>query len=223
MRLRVWRYLLPLFLITSGAASADAAPADAPGNDATSAWRALACAANGGRDITAQGHLSVGEDVTAVVVCQYPAASADAATPRAKAALGVGGPIQTSPVTATLHPPAGDFSLAAGNPLPVSCSTDLAIARWPNLPAVSNGTSKFNCRGYNVNQSSVGCGVQWSGPTSVTVGATPYGGSASVSFTCAATHLGAFSTVMDYSYNDPTYQRITYSAQGVFGTINVRP
>jgi hypothetical protein len=219
MRLRVWRYLLPIFLVLHGAAPRAETPAAASAPQAH-AWRALYCAANGGRDITEQGQLSVGEDVTAVAVCQYPAA--DAAAPRAKAAAAVGGPIQLSPVTATLHPPAGDFSLSAGNPLPVSCSADLAIARWPNLPAVSNGTSKFNCRGYNVGQSSVGCGVQWSGPTSVTVGATPSGGSASVNFTCAATRLGAISTVMDYSYNDALYQRIFYSAQGVFGTINVR-
>jgi hypothetical protein len=220
MRLRVWRYLLPIFLTLHGVATRADTPA--AGTPQPQAWRALYCAANGGRDITAQGQLSVGEDVTAAVVCQYPAANATDAAPRAKATAGVGGPIQLSPVTATLHPPAGDFSLSAGNPLPVSCSADLAIARWPNLPAVSNGTSKFNCRGYNVGQSSVGCNVQWSGPTSVTVGATPSGGSASVNFTCAATHLGAFSTVMDYAYNDAVYPRIFYSAQGVFGTINVR-
>ncbi|SMG00510.1 hypothetical protein [Burkholderia singularis] len=201
--------------------SASAVP-PAPGEKA---WRTLFCESNGGRDVTDQGKLSTGPDVTAAVVCQYP----ESGNPRAAARQNeyaknaVAGPIPTTPVSATLHPPSGSFSIAAGNPLAVSCSADLYIAPWAGLPARSNGTSTFNCRGYNVGQSSVGCNVQWSGPTTVAVGASPYGASASVNFTCAATHVGAISSVMDYSYRDPIYQRITYSAQNVFGTINIQP
>ncbi|WP_052113870.1 hypothetical protein [Burkholderia pseudomallei] len=218
--------IIDLACVHGGAAWAGSAGAATAEGDAKS-WRCLLCAANGGRDITDQGALKVGGDVTAAVVCQYPdpAARASADTrAHAKANAGVvGGPILSTPVTANLRVPGGTFSLAAGNPLPLSCGVDLAIARWPNTPAVSQGTSTFNCRGYNVGSSSNGCSVQWSGPTPVTVGATPYGGGTTLHFTCVATHLGAFSTVTDYAYRDPLDPRIWYDVRDRFGTVNVQP
>jgi hypothetical protein len=191
-----------------------------PASPDVQTWRTLFCGANGGRDITSQGKLNVGENVGAVVVCQYPQAAADTASARRAPQVAAPNSIFPSPVTATVHPPAGTFSLAQGNPAPISCSADIAIAATAGLPAVSNGTSTFNCRGYNYGQSSLGCGVQWSGPTAVTIGATPFGGSASVNFTCAILNYGAFSSVMDYTYQDTTYPRLSYSVQGIFGTIN---
>ncbi|ABC35426.1 hypothetical protein BTRA_3996 [Burkholderia thailandensis USAMRU Malaysia  len=223
--------IIDLACLHGGAAWAGGVGAAPLAGDAK-ALRNLLCAANGGRDITDQGTLKAGGDVTAVVVCQYPepaaharaagARGADAASAAVSASV-AGGPILSTPVIANLRVPGGTFSLAAGNPLPLSCGVDLAIARWPNTPAVSQGTSTFNCRGYNVGSSSNGCSVRWSGPTPVTVGATPYGGGTTLNFACTATHLGAFSTVTDYSYRDPVDPRIWYDVRDRFGTVNVQP
>lgn len=216
-------FLFIVAFVPSVSAFADPATADTSSKADIKAVRQLLCSAGGGKDITDSGTLSIGEDVRAVAVCLYPGRSVSRASdtlPRENAAFG---PLPTTPVTASLHPPSGNYSLSNGNPFTTSCSVDLHIAPWAGLPAVSNGTSTFNCRGYNVGNSSVGCNVKWSGPTSVNVGQAPYGGSAAVNFSCAATYQGATSTVMDYSYRDSVYVRINYSVQGVFGVVNVSP
>ncbi|MGW9692053.1 hypothetical protein ACWGKV_24285, partial [Burkholderia pseudomallei] len=106
--------IIDLACVHGGAAWAGSAGAATAEGDAKS-WRSLLCAANGGRDITDQGALKIGGDVTAAVVCQYPdpAARASADTrAHAKANAGVvGGPILSTPVTANLRVPGGTFSL----------------------------------------------------------------------------------------------------------------
>nr|WP_230961735.1 hypothetical protein [Burkholderia thailandensis] len=63
--------IIDLACLHGGAAWAGGVGAAPLAGDAK-ALRNLLCAANGGRDITDQGTLKAGGDVTAVVVCQYP-------------------------------------------------------------------------------------------------------------------------------------------------------
>lgn len=77
------------------------------------------------------------------------------------------------------------------------------------------------CRGYNTpTNSSAGCGIDWTGPTNVTLGAQPYGGRVVVNFSCVAFRSG-IPTVMDYEYRDPTYPRLIYQARDVTGYLNI--
>ncbi|WP_295554142.1 hypothetical protein [uncultured Stenotrophomonas sp.] len=179
--------------------------------------RKLVCEAMGGVDVTGEGVLTMGKDVTAAAVCQMPASQTTsrnaAAAPRA---------FPLSPVTAAVHPPSGNLVLPAGETqVTTSCAADLHIPAISAMPSVSAGLSTVKCRGYNTpTNSSAGCSIDWTGPTNVTLGAQPYGGRVVVNFSCVAFRSG-IPTVMDYEYRDPTYPRLIYQARDVTGYLNI--
>jgi len=185
-----------------------------------SALRKAFCAAKDGIDITNLGALEVGDNVRAVVICHIPEKYDKKDDVGSYAALGPGLP--GSLLTVELAPPAGTFTITDADPaFTAGCSADLYIAPASWTPPVSHGTSTLSCRGYNAGSGSLGCSVQWSGPTDVTVGVQPYGGRVEVNFTCVALHLGSFSTQMDYSYRDPLYPTLFHDSRNVPGTITV--
>ncbi|WP_225368784.1 hypothetical protein [Pseudomonas protegens] len=109
----------------------------------------------------------------------------------------------------------GVYKLAPGaSSVNTSCSANLAIAKWAGFPNTSNGNATLNCRGYNAGAAggTLGCKIEWTGPTQVAIGVTPYGGQVAVNFNCQALYFGSVGTVMDFSYADPTYPRIRYGS-----------
>lgn len=186
----------------------------------------LVCSSLGGSDITSKGELSLGDDVTAAVVCQLPPRLADSndSSPSPSPSSDTGAQaFPFSPVTAVVNPPSGTVVTTENErSIATSCSADLHIPTLSNLyPAVSEGTSTVRCTGFNTpTNSSAGCSVNWSGPTSVTLGAEPYGGSVVVNFICTAYRSG-IPTYMTYEYRDRSYPRLSYSAYNVEGYLNV--
>nr|BFD42020.1 hypothetical protein FFPRI1PSEUD_35190 [Pseudomonas sp. FFPRI_1] len=174
--------------------------------------RKLFCESKGGTDITALGELKKSEDVGAVVVCKLPPSPTTVVENQAALRLAA---LPLTPVTATLSPPSGVYKLAPGaSSVNTSCSANLAIAKWAGFPSSSNGNATLNCRGYNGGAagSSLACKIEWTGPTQVAIGVTPYGGQVAVNFSCLAMFNGSIGTVMDFSYADPTYPRIRYGS-----------
>ncbi|SAI49581.1 Uncharacterised protein [Bordetella ansorpii] len=164
--------------------------------------RQMFCASKGGIDITSEGALlHVGKDVTAVVVCQIPGESASADVTAAKteiAPMAACTPFST--VCGSLLPPSGSYTVSSSNPVfTTSCAAQLTVRSAGGQPTAS-GTSDFNCRGYNYNNSVLDCSIQWSGPTTFPVGSV---GTASVNFNCRAYGSGTFGTAMNYSFQSP--------------------
>lgn len=174
--------------------------------------RKLFCESKGGADITALGELKKSDDVGAVVVCKLPPSPTTVVENQAASSLAA---LPLTPVTATLAPPSGVYKLAPGaSSVNTSCSANLAIAKWAGFPSTSNGNATLNCRGYNAGAAggTLGCKIEWTGPTQVAIGVTPYGGQVAVNFNCQALYFGSVGTVMDFSYADPTYPRIRYGS-----------
>ncbi|WP_409301192.1 hypothetical protein [Pseudomonas sp. KCJK8993] len=205
-----------------GLAIAPLAQASSTADNAEKAQlRKLFCESRGGSDITALGELKKSDDVGAVVVCKLPPSPTTVVENQAAATFS---PLPLTPVTATLAPPSGVYKLAPGaSSINTSCSANLAIAKWAGFPSTSNGNASLNCRGYNTSAggSTLGCNIQWTGPTQVAIGVTPYGGQVAVNFSCQAIHLGSMGTVMDFSYSDPVYSRIRYGSVQATGSLTI--
>jgi len=174
--------------------------------------RKLFCESKGGADITGLGELKKSDDVGAVVVCKLPPSPTTVVENQAASSLAA---LPLTPVTATLAPPSGVYKLAPGaSSVNTSCSANLAMQNWAGFPNTSNGNATLNCRGYNAGAAggTLGCKIEWTGPTQVAIGVTPYGGQVAVNFNCQALYFGSVGTVMDFSYADPTYPRIRYGS-----------
>lgn len=196
---------------------AAAGSAGAHSVESSDPMRKLVCEAMGGVDVTEEGVLTLGNDVTAAAVCQMPASQSVSKSPAAAPKA-----FPFSPVTAAVHPPSGTLSLPVGETrVTTSCAADLHIPAISGMPPVSAGLSTVKCRGYNTpTNSSAGCSIDWTGPTNVTLGVQPYGGRVVVNFSCVAFRSG-IPTVMDYEYRDPTYPRLIYQARDVTGYLNI--
>lgn len=174
--------------------------------------RQMVCAAKGGVDITDQGTLTLGGDVSSAVVCAgaaEPAAAGTAVTPTADVQpLALCG--QFSSVCASLYPPSGTYTITSSNPtFTTSCSADVNVRSRPG-GGTSIGTSTLNCRAYTPGGSAVGCNVNWSGPSSFPVGVRT---NVSVSFDCLVAGPGSRGTVADFSYQDATYGAVRADGQ----------
>ncbi len=161
------------------------------------------CAESGGSDITGKGTLTLDSGVTAAIVCQTPRRPGVQSMAPARPADGF------FYGSAVLHPPSGAATVDASEQFTATCSVTDSIPVLPGVPAVSNGNSTFNCRGYNLGETSLGCSVQWTGLTPVTLGVDT---DIELSFNCLVSNTANHvSSAMDYSYADPTYQRINFS------------
>lgn len=176
------------------------------------------CVSLGGFDITDRGRLVLGDGTSSAVICQLPAGTVPAARPANTGAAGGLPPLTV--LNANFQLPSGTVSFANGQQFNTACVANLSYAPGPKLPAVSHGTSTFNCVGYNNGSKSLGCSVQWSGATDVTAGANP-GGQAVAAFSCLILKLQTIQFMSSYTYTDPTYQRINYWAQDLSSSITV--
>jgi 3D (Asp-Asp-Asp) domain-containing protein len=128
------------------------------------------------------------------------------------------GGIPVTEMTATFQLPSGTVSFANGQQFTTACIANLSYKQVGNLPSSTHGTSTFDCVGYNNGTKSLGCSVQWSGPTNVTANVTP-GGQAVAAFTCVIIKLETIQFISSYNYNDAIYQTLNYSAQDLSSSI----
>lgn len=180
--------------------------------------RQMFCAAQGGIDITEEGTVQAGSDVTAVVVCQVPGASTEPPALSASANADVQQSVSCpgfQSICGTLLPSTGSYTVSSSNPVfTTSCAVQVRVVSAGG-PAEANGTSSFNCRGYNYANSVLDCSIQWSGPNSFPVGTTS---TASVNFNCRAYGSGSFGTAMNYSFQSP---RASFSAGPATSSVSV--
>jgi hypothetical protein len=174
------------------------------------------CASHGGTDITDKGKLVLGDSTSRAVMCLFPAGGNSTVRPaNISVTNGFPGLMEMNVI---FQLPSGTVSLANGQQFTTTCAANLSYNQIGNLPAVSHGTSMFNCVGYNNGTKSLGCSVQWSGPTDVTAGVSP-GGQAVAAFTCIIVKLETIQFMSSYTYTDPLYQRLNYFAQNMSSSI----
>lgn len=176
------------------------------------------CMENGGVDITNKGKLVLGDATSNAVICQFESGRAPLLRPSNTAAAG-GLPPLTA-LSASFQLPSGTVSFANGQQFNTACVANLSYTASPYLPAISHGTSTFNCVGYNNGSKSLGCSVQWSGPTDVTANNSP-GGQAVAAFTCIIVKLQTIQFMSSYQYVNSTYQRLNYWVQDMSSSITV--
>jgi hypothetical protein len=204
------------FVLSHAAFAAQPAMGSSDADIQNAQLRHVYCASQGGEDITSEGGLALGPGVASAVVCRFPAT----------ASIKPPSPAITLPplavIGATLLPPTGTATITAGNPIfSTSCAAEVFIKSVSGFPVTSHGTSTVSCRGFNSGSQSNGCNVTWSGATDVNVGVEPFGGQVTVGFTCFGTKVGSIATAMDYSYIDPIFSRIAFSASNVTGNISI--
>jgi hypothetical protein len=179
------------------------------------------CADHGGTDITDSGKLVLGDSTSRAVICWIPASGKVPLRPANTAVATFPQPntgIPLTEMTATFQLPSGTVSLANGQQFTTSCIANLSYNQIGNLPASTHGTSAFDCVGYNNGTKSLGCSVQWSGPTNVTGNVNP-GGQAVAAFTCIIVKLETIQFISNYTYTDAIYQDLDYSIQNMNSSI----